>query len=360
MSNRKYLSNKKTAQQTISISPALKDWIKRYVNVKNRKDPNDERFKSVSSFITYILDNIMKLFKEGKTIEDFKRVEDQVYKDFFDKFTFKATIPLYDMVAESNRYAEISFEFITRFIMAVYHFYRNIYLKEKSPEGWKLIFERFRNRTYPSNITKELKLEIFPEINKNYGTGYLEFVGKQRNLHFENCKFFAGICGILGIKVTDFHYSSKDFYCRLDLIETPLAFREELAKKERIKLLQENVNFIINYNRMLSDKDKFLWMNLAEDNDVFVCFRSKNVFNKWIKAIENDLNKFGTQEDFLNKILQFFNKLHWIRIENIKDLSFRIEQSLEKDNKQKGFLLEYLSQYSEIFQNDEIYQLKNV
>jgi len=358
MSNKKYLSNKKTAQQTISISPALKDWIKRYVNVKHREEPNDKRFKSVSSFITYILDNIMKLFKEGKTIEDFKRVEDQVYKDFFDKFTFKATIPLYDMVAESNRYTPISFDFIARFIIGVYHFYKNIYLKEKSPLGWKLIFERFKNRVYPSNIAKELKLEILPDRNQMYRTGYLEFIGKQRNLHFENCKFFAGICGILGLKVTDFHYSSKDFYCRLDLIETPLAFRDDLAKKERIKLLQENVSFVVNYNRMLNDKDKFLWMNLAEDNETYINFKTKSAFNNWIKNVENDLRKFGTKEQFLIKMLQFFSRLHWIRIENIKDLSFRIDQVIKKNTEQKRMLIEYFSQHSGISHNNSIYYLK--
>ncbi|MFX1601411.1 MAG: hypothetical protein ACFFB6_12500 [Promethearchaeota archaeon] len=358
MTMKKYLSNKKTAQQTISISPALKEWIKRYVNINKRKDPNDKRFKSISSFITYILDNIMKLFKEGKTIDDFKRVEDQVYKDFFDKFTFKATIPLYDMVAESNRYTPITFDFITRFIIAVYNFYRTIYLKERNHEGWRLLFERFKNRVYPSNITKELRLEIFTDENNKYGTAALEFVGKQRNLHFENCKFFAAICGMLGVKVTDFIYSPKDFYCRLDLVETQLVFREELVKKERLKLLKENVDFIVNYNRILDDKDKYLWMNLAEDNELFIGFKSKTAFKNWIKIIEEDLRKFGTQEDFLNKLLQFFNKLHWIRIENIKDLSFRIEQSIENNNEQKQFLIDYLSQHSEISQNNGIYCLK--
>jgi len=352
MTKKKYLSNKKTAQQTISISPALKEWIKRYVNVNHKKDPNDERFKSVSSFITYILDNIMKLFKEGKTIEDFKRVEDQVYKDFFDKFTFKATIPLYDMVAESNRYVPISFDFITRFVLAVYNFYRNIYLKEKNYEQLKLLFERFKNRVYPSNIVKELKLDLFIDKNKKFGTGALEFVGKQRNLHFENCKFFAAIFGILGVKVTDFIYSPKDYYCRLELLETDLVFKEELATKGRIRLLEENVAYITNYNRMLIDKERYLWMNLADDNELFICFKSKNTFNKWIKTIENDLRKFGTPEDFLSKILQFFNKIHWIKNENISDLSFRIEQSIEKNTKQKQLLIDYLSQI------DDVYYLK--
>ncbi len=50
MTSKKYLSNKRTAQQTISTSPAIKDWVKRYVNVNRSKDPNDESFKSISTF----------------------------------------------------------------------------------------------------------------------------------------------------------------------------------------------------------------------------------------------------------------------------------------------------------------------
>jgi len=53
--SKKFLSNKKTAQQSISISPALKDWIQRYVNMNHRESPNDMRFKSVSAFIRFTL-----------------------------------------------------------------------------------------------------------------------------------------------------------------------------------------------------------------------------------------------------------------------------------------------------------------
>jgi len=55
MTSVKYLSQKKTAVQTISLSPALKEWLKRYVNVKHRETPEDIRFKSVSAFITHII-----------------------------------------------------------------------------------------------------------------------------------------------------------------------------------------------------------------------------------------------------------------------------------------------------------------
>jgi len=69
------------------------------------------------------------------------------------------------------------------------------------------------------------------------------------------------------------------------------------------------------------------------------------------------LRKFGTQEDFLKKILQFFNELHWIRIENIKDLSFRIDQVFEKNPEQEQMLIKYLSQQAEISQNNGIFYL---
>ncbi len=41
--SKKFLSNKRTSKQTIVISPALKEWIERYVNVNRRKNPGDER-----------------------------------------------------------------------------------------------------------------------------------------------------------------------------------------------------------------------------------------------------------------------------------------------------------------------------
>ncbi len=202
-----------------------------------------------------------------------------------------------------------------------------------------------------------MRLELFPGKNKEPANGTLEFIGKFKNLHFENCKFFAAVFGVLGARVADFIYSLADYYCRLDLLETDLLFKKELARKERLKLVKENVDFMVNYNRLLDDKDKYLWMNLAEDNELFISFKTNDAFNKWIKTIEEDLRKFGTQEDFFKKILRFFNELHWIIIENIKDLSFRVDQVFEKNTEQEQMLIEYLSQQAEITQNNGIYYL---
>ncbi|MFX1390785.1 MAG: hypothetical protein ACFE9Z_12035 [Promethearchaeota archaeon] len=356
MTKKKFFSDKKTAQQTISISPALKDWIKRYVNVNHRKHADDERYKSVSSFYNYIMTNILKLFEEGKTLDDFKRVEDRKVKDFFDRFTFRATIPLYEMAIEPNKYTNFSFEFSTRFLLMYLDFFRS----EVRPNNFKdidLFFEKIRSRYAVSTVSEDMRLELYPSESKEPARGTLEFIGKFKNLHFENCKFFAAVFGVIGARVTDFIYSPADYYCRLELIETDLLFKKELAKKERLKLIQENVNFIINYNRLLNEKDYYLWMKLAEDNQIYVGFKTKSAFNNWIKNIENDLRKFGIKDEFFEKILQFFSKLHWIRIENLKDLSFQIEQIIERDTKHKKMLIEYFSKLTEITQVDKIYYL---
>ncbi|MHA2281033.1 MAG: hypothetical protein ACXAC5_09285 [Promethearchaeota archaeon] len=359
MSSKKFLSIKKTAQQTISISPALKDWIIRYVNVNHRKNKDDERFKSVSAFYNYVLEQILSLFNKGKTLDDLERIEDKEIKDFFDRFTFKATIPLYEMVVESNRYTPFTFEFNTRFLLL----YLDMFKAEVKTHNFKdveIFFEKIRSRYAKSTVSKDMRLEISVGKDKEPVRAALEFIGKYKNLHFENCKFFAAVFGILGVQVTDFIYSPDEYYCRLDLLETNLLFnREDLVKNERLKLIEENVDYIINYNRMLDDDDSYLWLRLSDDNDIFVSFKNKTVFNKWVKNVEAHLRKFGKREEFLAKILQFFNKLHWIRIENIKNLSFRIERVIEENKEQKHYLFNYLSKFSEISEIEGISYLKS-
>ena len=362
MTSRKYLSNKKTTQQTISISPSLKEWITRYVNVNYKKDPKDERFRSISAFYNHVLENIMELFGKGKTLDDFERLEDKEVKNFIDlnDFSFNATVPLYEMVSENNRYASLSLGYFTRFLISYFNFLKKNF-REKNYEDLQILFERIRSRVNPSPVSKELRLEIFPDEKRKLATTTLEFIGKQRNLHFENCKFNAALFGILGVKITDFIYAPKEFYSRCDFIETDLLFRKDLARKERMALIIENVDFMINYNRLLEDNDdKHLWMKLAEDNMLFINFKSKQTFNKWIKTVENDLQKYGRKDEFLRKMLLYFQKLHWIRIQSgEKDYSFQLEPVLENDDTQSKWLIDYLSKYAKISHTDGTYYLKN-
>ncbi len=358
MSSKKFLSTKKTAQQTISISPALKDWITRYVRVNHQKNQKDDRYKSVSAFYNYVMEKTLSLYKKGKTLDDIERIEDKKIKDFFDRFTFKATIPLYEMVIEDHKYSPFSFEFNTRFLLLYLDMFRRE-VKSHNFEDVDIFFERIRSRYAKTTVSKEMRLDLSLGNDREPARGILEFIGKYKNLHFENCKFFAAVFGILGVRITDFIYSPDDYYCRLELLETDLLFnREDLAKKERLKLIEENVEYIINYDRLLEEKDMYLWVKLADDNEVFLSFKNQTAFNKWIKTIEVQLQKFGKKEEFLEKILLFFNKLHWIGIENRKHLSFRIEQVIEETKEQKQYLINYLSKFSKISEMEGIYYLK--
>ena len=65
MTSQKYLSQKKTACQSISLSPALKEWLQRYVRVRHREKPNEDQFKSVSAFISSLL---LKKMSQGVKI----------------------------------------------------------------------------------------------------------------------------------------------------------------------------------------------------------------------------------------------------------------------------------------------------
>ncbi len=55
MTSQKFLSQKKTVSQSFSCSPALKEWMGRYVRVNKQKSPENDQFKSVSAFISSLI-----------------------------------------------------------------------------------------------------------------------------------------------------------------------------------------------------------------------------------------------------------------------------------------------------------------
>ena len=54
-----YLSNKKTTSQSISMSPAMKDWLNRYVKRMRSNNPQDEDYSSISAFMCSLLDTLI-------------------------------------------------------------------------------------------------------------------------------------------------------------------------------------------------------------------------------------------------------------------------------------------------------------
>ena len=357
MTTKKYLSNKKTAQQTISLSPALKEWIERYVKVNQRKNPDDKRFKSVSAFYNNVMEQSMECFKSGKTLDDFKRFIDEETKEFFDQFTFKGIIPFYEFILKSNRYTNFAFHEFPRFLFG----FRNLFIGGLKPFESRKIkerFERLKNFYLKNKLTKEIRIDIFTEENSKYPKGVFEYIGVYRNLFFENCKFNAALIAVLGAKITDITFSETDLYCRFDMIATDLLYHKKIAIRERFKLIEHNLSFLTNYYKIINDEGFYLWMKMSKDKGVFIGFKDSKVKNKWLNLIIKDVEKHSKDSNFLLNILKYFERLHWIDIESEEELSFVIRLSKEKNNEARVFLLNYLSQHSTISNIDEKFYLE--
>ena len=356
MTSKKYLSNKKTTQQTVSISPALKDWIQRYVKVQHDKNPNEEKFNSVSAFYTEIMEKIMGMFEKGKTLDDLDSSVDKELDNFFGKFTFQANIPFYESAVETNRYTDFHFMKTPGFLLA----YRKMSMETMNPptnETIKIWFSRIKNWFLTNKITKFVNLDLFSEDDMKYHKGVYEFIGIYKNLHYENCKWKAAIFGILGIKILDVIYSEEELYCRFNVMATDLFYTQDLLKKERLKLVKENLECLMDYNRIIDDKSYYLWMKMAENKDLIVSFKNNKARSEWIKTFESYLKPHNNPREFTLKMLKVFEKLHWISIENPVHLSFRLNITKENNSEEIEFLIDYFSKQSKLSVEDGIYYL---
>jgi len=339
---------RKTSQQTISISPELKGRIEEYVMINHENHPNDKRYRSNSAFYTSVMEKILDCFDKGKTLDDFDSFVDSEVKDFFERVSFNALIPYYEDAIITNKYTDPTFEKIPLFFLTL----RRLYLSIMDPYDIKSIHElmgRIRNYLLSNNLTKEIRLDLFTGGSARDLTGIFEYVGIYKNLCFETCKNTAAIFGLLGVKITESLYSEKDLYCRFDLQATDLFFRGELAKKEIIKLVQHNVSYFINYNEIVNDLDNYIFSKMADDKNVILIFNSEEEREDWINVITKDISKFAEEEDFPLSLLKFFEKLHWIEIENLvgnKDIIFHIRLKMKCQQNEIEFLLNTLNTLS--------------
>jgi hypothetical protein len=358
MVSERELSKKKTTQQTISISPALKARIEQYVNNNFKKFPKDNRLKSISSFYNYVLEKTMDCFDKGKTLDDFETFVDSEISNFFDKITFKAIIPYYEAALKTNRFTDPTFDKLPLFFLTI----RRLYFSIMDPydiESIKEFFDRLRNWLLTNNLTKDSNLDLFTGKSKTDLTGIFEFSGFYRNLSFENCKYTAAIFGLLGVNISNCLYSEKENYCRFDLETTELFYQKELVRSERIKLMNNNVYQLINYSRIiLDDEDYFLWMKMANDENNFISFNNPLTRKEWIDLIGKEIEEFSEKEEFNLHVLRFFEKLHWVDIESEEELIFRIRLSKSKHPDEHQFLMNTLSKKSKVLQNNGKYYLE--
>ena len=133
MASRKYLSYKKRATQTISISPALKEWISRHVNVKHRENPEDARYKSVSAFYNDIMENTLKKLEEGKQPSGFHLLNSRDFGNLIDSSSYTQLIPFMESSLRSSKYLELDLDLNIRFLFRLRKFaYNNGYNPEQT------------------------------------------------------------------------------------------------------------------------------------------------------------------------------------------------------------------------------------
>ncbi|MFX0018400.1 MAG: hypothetical protein ACFFAK_01610 [Promethearchaeota archaeon] len=357
MTSKRFLSEKRTTHQSISISPALKDWIERYVSVNRQKNPEDDRFRSVSAFYNYVMEKVMDIFQKGKGLDDFERFVDIGMSSFYEGFSFRATIPQHEPSLEKNRYSGLTFGRITSYLFSFRKYLlKNIEMRDFSTI--KNLLERFKNYALANKTAKDYRFEIITDKSSKYPTLIWEIVGIYRNISYESYKFFVGTLGFIGIKLVNAIYSEHDNYCRMDLKPTDLYFEEKIMKKKRIELMNENLRYFLNYSRILDDDDYFLWMNLAEEKEFLINFNNENVFRKKLNSIIDDIKQYSEKEKFGLKILKLFEKLHWIEIIDKKKLAFRIRLDDKKFQLERAFLIKELSDYAKISKVDGQYFLK--
>ena len=362
MTTKSSLSGKKITSQNISISSTLKKRIESYVRKMNEDERyrSDESYKSISAFYCHVMENVLNIFKKGKNLDDFDRLIDKHFEDLINKFTYNAGINLHEFAVEENRYTPFSISSMTARQTELDFFMKNFYKKNYDIynfEKFKLALENFKKFALSNKITKDFNFYVEQGKDRNNFTGIIEFSGYYKNLHFLNCKDIATFFGSFGLEIIKVTYSPENTYIRFDIKNTEWFLKEKVNKKLRIKLIKDNLNLLVNYNRIVSDDDHYLWIRMAKDNEILLSFENQETRDKWIKKVEDDIQKFGSKGDFLLKMLEFFERIHWIKIFDRDELSFEIKLSNEKHGEDLQFLFDYFSKKSGFFQKGDKYYL---
>jgi hypothetical protein len=320
---KRYMSNKKSSQQTISISPALRDWIRRYVSVMHKKNPEDKDYGSISAFYCSVMENVLKIFEKGKTLEDFERLQNSELLKLFNE-EGKFHLPFLEATVEMNALTPLDYFFAKPMRQFLFQWF-NLFFKKLDPYSMKCIqniFTMVRNRSYENHIVKECRWEIFPKKGSKGFEGTFECKSDYNFIHLNNIKVNIAFMALLGIKVTDLHYSREENYARVKFTTTDLYFNPEEVFDERLALATENVDYLINFFRIIEHGTPHLWQRLSNNTHHIISFRNKEDFNKCIINVESNLKKYGSKEEYGLYILKFFEQIHWIRIIDQKDLSF--------------------------------------
>ncbi len=312
MVSRRNLSKKKISSQNISVSPYLRDWVERYVKMEQKKNPNDKRVKSISSFYNYVMESVLKIFEKGKTLDDLGRFVDKKVQDFYDKITFRALIPYYEQIIKINKYEPIEFDSLIDLFLK----YRSFIIDKNEPSDEIALnmIKRFKNFMLVNKSTKDFKIDI---INNSY---IIEYSGHYPNIHYDHSKWIAGLAGLLGLKIKNFIISKN--FLRLDLEKTSLFKTRDLEIERRRELFYYNVNKFTNWYRVIDDKTQHLWLKMSKNDDIIINFKDVASGHEFINSIIGDLVEYAKKENLVLDILKLFRHFRWIDIDNFEKPSF--------------------------------------
>jgi len=352
MTSKRYLSDKKskTAQTTISTSPATKDWVQRYVNVQHKKKPSDPKFASISAFYNFVMESVLTILEKGKTLEDFKRLVDRDVETFYDNITFKAIVPFYESSIELNKYVESDLDLVFKFAMR----YRNFAIEKGSIEADKNILntlERFKNFLLSNNVTKIFNFEIIENRI------IIEYSAFYSNIHFNYSKIFIALASAMGLKIRDVFYDKNDNYVKIDTVRTDLFLDPKQRLKERKALLKDNIKFLLNDFNLLNDTSRHLWVNLSDNKNVMISFQDVNQGVDILTNMIQNVQKHVSKKELLSTILKMFEKFHWINIIDIDKLSFQFLKK-EDTGKEISIFNKVIKNYSTIKEKEGILSLE--
>jgi hypothetical protein len=186
----------------------------------------------------------------------------------------------------------------------------------------------------------------------------VEYSGNYRFLHINNVKFAVALLGLVGLKITDFHYSGEDKYVRIKFTTDELFFNKEEAIEARTELAKKNKDYVINLFRVIEHGTPHLWLRLSDNSHNIISFRNIEDFEECLTKVESDLKTYGPKEGFGLDLLRFFEQIHWIRIFDEQEHSFQFLISENRYKNEREMLLSYLSKNFRILEKAQIYYLQ--
>ena len=344
------LSKKKTETQNISISPYLKDWIKRYVIAEAKKNPEDKRFKSISAYYNFVMEKTMEIFKSGRSLDDLETFVDSKVSDFYESHTFKAFIPLIEQAVELNKYDFSNLDFL----MDSYKKYREFIIRESKLKESDLLVLAKRFHTFL------IRNNLVSKFNVKYEDGkfIIEYNGHYSNIHYGQTKGLIIGASIMGLKLvnSDVFEGLEEKEAKLIFEPTPLFTTKDINKKDMRNLVHENMEKFINYYNMINDKTQHLWIYLSKNKDIIVNFKNEVSALEWINSFIDNLRQFATKKDLKLSVLKLFEHFHWITIKDEQKFAFGFDLS---DNlKEKSITEKILKGIGNLEKRNEIYYLK--